>query len=187
MKKIILILKIIINILLIGYPVVVFCSLNNRNFYLFIFFLIIIFILRLLTQSADRSQLYWFGKIMPFIGLFFAISSWLFTQYQLLLYYPVMVNTVLLTLFLYSLKKPPTIIERFARLKYHDLSQTEIRYTRLVTICWCYFFLFNGSIALITCFMDNLAWWTLYNGGMSYVLIGLLMGVEWLLRKKRPQ
>ena len=35
--------------------------------------------------------------------------------------------------------------------------------------------------------MDNLAWWTLYNGGISYVLIGLLMGVEWLLRKKRPQ
>ena len=85
----------------------------------------------------------------------------------LLLSYPVMVNTVLLTLFIYSLKKPPTIIERFARLKYHDLSQTEIRYTRLVTICWCYFFLFNGSIALITCFMDNLAWWTLYNGGIS--------------------
>lgn len=184
MTKLMAIIKIMINILLIGYPFIIFFSLHHGHLNLAILGLFIIFILRLLTLPAMNSQLYWFSKIMPFVGLFLASVSWLLSEYQLLLYYPVMVNSILLTIFAYSLKHTPTIIERFARIKHHNLSTAQIHYTRNVTIFWCYFFVFNGSISLFTCLIDDLQWWTLYNGAISYCLIGLCMGGEWLLRQK---
>ncbi|MBL0910701.1 DNA gyrase subunit B, partial [Pectobacterium carotovorum] len=41
-----------------------------------------------------------------------------------------------------------------------------------------------GSIAVLTCLVGNLYWWTLWNGVISYVLMGLLMGGEWLIRQR---
>ncbi|WP_392558860.1 COG4648 family protein [Orbus mooreae] len=143
-----------------------------------------IFILRLFTQPGIFSQLRWFAKIVPCLGLFLVSASLLFTKYQLLLYYPVIVNIAFLIIFSYSLQYPPTIIERFARIQNPDLSEKAIQYTNNVTRCWCLFFIVNGCIALITCLVGNIELWTLYNGGISYLLIALLMGGEWLIRKK---
>lgn len=184
MAKLILIIKIIINMLLIGYPLVIFLALQYHYLEIAILCLIIIFILRLFTLPRHNSQLRWFNKVMPIIGLSFALTSWLLTKYQLLLYYPVMINTVLLIIFAYSVQHPPTIIEHFARITQKELSVEQLNYIKKLTVYWCGFFIFNGSVALITCLIEDLKWWTLYNGGISYILIGLFMGVEWLIRKK---
>lgn len=98
-------------------------------------------------------------------------------------FYPVLVSGVMLAIFGYSLWRPPSMIERFARLQQADLPDHAIPYTRKVTWVWCGFFVFNGAIASATVFMSDQLW-ALYNGLLSYLLIGLLMAGEYLIRRR---
>lgn len=98
-------------------------------------------------------------------------------------FYPVLVSAVMLALFGYSLWQPPSMIERFARLQQADLPAQAISYTRTVTWVWCGFFIANGAIASATVFMSDQIW-ALYNGLISYVLMGLLMAGEYLVRRR---
>jgi uncharacterized membrane protein len=96
--------------------------------------------------------------------------------------YPVLVNAAFLAAFSYSLVEPPTVIERLARLTEPDLPPAAIGYTRRVTQVWCVFFVLNGAIALGTALWASEAVWSLYTGVISYVLMGLLFGAEYLVR-----
>ncbi len=97
-------------------------------------------------------------------------------------FYPVWINLCLFSVFFISLIYPPPIIERLARLQHPDLSLQGVRYTRKVTQVWCLFFIGNGLIAAGTALWAPFAWWSVYNGLIAYVLIGLLMGIEYLIR-----
>lgn len=97
-------------------------------------------------------------------------------------FYPVVVNAFMLLIFGTSLIYPPTVIERLARIQKPDLPPSGIIYTRRVTQVWCVFFLLNGSIALVTALWSSFEIWTLYNGLIAYVLIGLLLGGEYWVR-----
>ena len=99
-----------------------------------------------------------------------------------LLLYPVLVNAVLLCLFLWSYLHPPSVIEIIARKADPDLPPSGVAYTRKVTLLWSGFFLFNGLISLYTLTLSR-ELWTLYNGLISYILMGLLMAGEWLVRQ----
>jgi uncharacterized membrane protein len=90
----------------------------------------------------------------------------------------------LLALFGASLAHPPSIIERFARLREPQLPPAAIAYTRRVTQVWCVFFAVNGSIALVTALWASDQVWALYNGLVAYVLIGLLFAGEWVVRRR---
>jgi acyl-coenzyme A synthetase/AMP-(fatty) acid ligase len=57
------------------------------------------------------------------------------------------------------------------------------RYCQKVTIVWCAFFVFNGSTALFTVFFASDAFWSIYNGGISYILMGILFCGELIVRK----
>ena len=96
--------------------------------------------------------------------------------------YPVLVNGALSGLFAYSLLVPPSIIERWARLREADLPARVISYTRRVTQVWCVFFAVNGAAALITALWASSAVWTLYNGLIAYLLMGLLFAGEYCVR-----
>ena len=98
--------------------------------------------------------------------------------------YPVLVNAVLACVFAVSLRHPPTAIERLARLREPELPPRALRYTRRVTQVWLGFFVLNGAIALATAMWASDAVWALYNGLIAYLLIGLLFGVEWLVRQR---
>lgn len=97
--------------------------------------------------------------------------------------YPVLVNAMLFAVFVYSLRRPPTVIERLARLKEPQLPESGVRYTRRVTQVWSGFFVVNGSIAMGTALFASDAIWALYNGLIAYGLMGLLFAGEWLLRQ----
>jgi len=98
--------------------------------------------------------------------------------------YPVMVSAVLLGVFGASLWRGPTVIERIARLSEPDLPPAAIAYTRKVTLAWCAFFVANGAIAAATALWASEQVWVLYNGLLSYVLVGLFFAAEWLLRQR---
>ena len=49
---------------------------------------------------------------------------------------------------------------------------------------WCGFFVVNGAVAAATALWATPAVWALYNGLLSYVAMGVLMGGEWLVRRR---
>jgi uncharacterized membrane protein len=98
--------------------------------------------------------------------------------------YPVLVNAVLLAIFATSLARPPSAIERIARLSHPDLPPAGVAYTRSVTKAWCAFFVVNGAIALATALWASTSVWALYNGLISYLLMGGLFCAEWLVRRR---
>lgn len=107
-------------------------------------------------------------------GALLAAAAFWFESRSAVLYYPVLVNAVLLAVFAASLWRPPTIIERIARLREPDLPPAAVVYTRRVTIVWAVFFALNGAAALYTTVATSLETWTLYNGFVAYLLIGAL-------------
>lgn len=96
--------------------------------------------------------------------------------------YPVAINLGMLGLFGYSLLRPPSMIERLARLREPDLPLFAIAYTRRVTQVWCVFFAVNGGICLATALWATPAVWSMYTGGISYLAMGTLFAGEYLVR-----
>lgn len=100
----------------------------------------------------------------------------------LVLLYPAGVSLVLLGAFGLTLLRPPTMIERVARAGGTELGPVAIRYTRTVTIVWCGFFAVNAVIALATALVGSREVWVVYNGFVSYAIVGALLLGEWLIR-----
>jgi uncharacterized membrane protein len=98
--------------------------------------------------------------------------------------YPVLVNGALLAAFGASLLSGQSMVERLARLREPDLPPAAVGYTRRVTQAWCLFFLANGAVALGTALFAHENVWSLYTGVVSYVLMGLMFGGEYLLRMR---
>ena len=96
--------------------------------------------------------------------------------------YPVLVNVALLVAFSASLATPVSAIERMARLSGEEFAPIASAYMRTVTKVWCGFFIFNGAVALGTALWASDAAWSLYTGLVSYILMGVLFGGEFLVR-----
>jgi uncharacterized membrane protein len=137
--------------------------------------------LALLRAIASREKV-WLVAAAGACGL--VLASWFSNDGLPLKLYPVLVNLALLTVFAVSLRHPPTVIERLARLQTPDLPAAAIPYVTRVTRAWCLFFVLNGGIALWTALAASDATWALYNGLIAYVLIGAMFLGERLLRPR---
>ena len=98
--------------------------------------------------------------------------------------YPLLVSSVMFIVFAVSLVRGPSAIERIARLAEPDLPPEGVAYTRRVTQVWCGFFVVNGLVSLATALWGSNEVWALYNGLISYGLMGLLFAGEWLVRRR---
>lgn len=99
--------------------------------------------------------------------------------------YPVIVSAVMLAQFSWTLKSPPPMVERFARMQTNDLNAAEITYCRSVTVIWSLFFAVNGAACAVLALFGPRSAWALYTGLISYVLMGLLFAGEFVVRKYR--
>ncbi|MCX7086452.1 MAG: hypothetical protein NTV00_00205 [Methylococcales bacterium] len=142
--------------------------------------LLVILAIRFYLSPIDKQ---WSKPLIGIGILYCAFAIWHNSELSLRLY-PVGVNLCLFLLFSLSLLYPPPVIERLARLQHPELSLQGVSYTRKVTQVWCVFFIINASIAAGTALWANFFWWSLYNGLIAYVLIGLLIGIEYLIRIK---
>jgi uncharacterized membrane protein len=57
------------------------------------------------------------------------------------------------------------------------------RYCRKAAIVWCVFFVFDGVVALATVLWASDVVWGIYNGGITYVLMGLIFIGEYFILK----
>lgn len=120
-------------------------------------------------------------------ALVLVVATFMFNDGLPLKLYPVLVNMALLGVFALSLWRPPTVIERLARMRHPDLPAEGVRWVTNVTKAWCLFFVLNGGIALWTALSAADGTWALYNGAIAYVLIGAMLCGEWLLRPRHAR
>ncbi|MET0287526.1 MAG: hypothetical protein ABW352_23770 [Polyangiales bacterium] len=97
---------------------------------------------------------------------------------------PILINAALFVQFSTSLRGTP-LVERFARMQSPTLSAEQVTYCRGVTKVWCAFFVINAAISAALAVWAPLAWWTLYNGLLAYLLMGVLGATEYVVRKFR--
>lgn len=176
-----MLLRIVIGLLTLLYPIAVYLGLQTFDARYLVVLLLVVAAARLLTLDSKTPLNHWLW--LPLL-LLLAIWSWLTNSALGLKFYPVLVNACLLVFFAWSLKVPPSMIERFARLKEPDLPERGIHYTRQVTVVWCGFFIINGTIALLTALYASDALWAAYNGFIAYIAMGTLFAGEWLIRQR---
>lgn len=97
--------------------------------------------------------------------------------------YPVAISVATAAVFAISLRFPPSIVERIARLSEPDLPPAGVVYARRVTAVWIGFLLVNAAISLWTAMWGSLNQWALWNGLLSYLAMGALFAGEYLVRR----
>jgi len=173
------------------YPAFIFYFLVVRKIPLRLFslfvvvFALIVFIAGTSAKGRTKgiSFLWNSALLLGLGGLCFIINSAI-----ILKFYPLLMNILFLMSFGSTLFFPPSMIFRFAVIQDKSIqgSLNEKRiaaYCRKVTVVWCGFFIFNGSIAAWTILSGSDTLWSVYNGLISYILIGLLFAGELMVRK----
>ena len=173
------------------YPILVFYFLiihkmPIRVLSLFVIaFALLVFILRTSKKSDKKSLIL---LMAPFLLLGVGILCLAFDSAVFFKFYPLLMNILFLGAFGITLFKPPSMIYRFALIQDKSIPNSprekEITsYCRKVTIIWIVFFAINGHMAAWSIFLGSNVFWAVYNGGVSYVLMGILWIGELIVRR----
>ena len=172
--------NLLVGLLALAFPLLALLLMRVLNPFWIVLLLVAALLLRSFTgwKNTPKSLL---------VASMVAVSLlWLTSLYDsdlALRLYPVFMTGSMLAMFTASLFYPPPIIERFARIMEPDLPEEGVRYTRRVTEVWCGFLFLNALIALWTALYASMTVWALYNGVISYCLMGALFGGEFLVRR----
>lgn len=157
-----------------------------RQFSLFVMaFALLAFVSGTSSKKKTKSlSFFWASPLLFCLGaLCFIVNS-----STILKLYPLLINILLLAAFGATLFLPPCMIFRFATLTDKSikgsLGEKRINsYCRKVTVIWCVFFIANGGMAAYTSLFGSDVLWSVYNGGISYILMGILFIGEFIVRK----
>lgn len=172
------------SLLLLAWPCVIWLGLAHDSLRWLLPLMALLLCLRLRQTRRQAGPLRIVTQVVALAGIALCVASSLLKTHQLLLFYPVVVNAVMLAAFGGSLWTAMPLVERLARIQEPHLPAAAVRYTRRVTQIWCLFFIVNGGIALFTALYADMALWTAWNGMIAYLLIGALLAGEWLVRRR---
>ncbi|KFB99310.1 hypothetical protein GTGU_04313 [Trabulsiella guamensis ATCC 49490] len=178
------VIPIVTGAILLAWPFVVWFGLMHNSLQWLLPVMALMLMLRLHQARKNAGPMRFVMQSAALAGIVLCIASALLKTHQLLLFYPVVVNMVMLTVFGGSLWTAMPLVERLARLHTPELPPAGVRYTRRVTQVWCFFFIVNGAIALFTALRGDMRLWTVWNGMIAYLLMGSLMAGEWLIRRR---
>ena len=177
-------LKVGIVILLLLYPFLIYFGLDYFTpSHLGLFFLAL-FILRVIFTKTKSKTARWQLIFTVVIGGILAILTWIFDSEEFLLWYPVGLSAAFFLIFTISIIFPPTVIEQIARGYSKHFPPIAVVHTRNVTIVWAVFFAINIFVSSWTVVYGGMEVWTLYNGLISYIIVGILVGGELLVRRR---
>ncbi|EKZ6355135.1 hypothetical protein SJ584_16005 [Klebsiella aerogenes] len=178
------VVSIMTGLLLLAWPFLIWFGLAHNSLPWLLPLMALLLFLRFRQTRRQSGPLSVVTQIVAVAGMTLCIASYLLKTHQLLLFYPVVVSGVMLAVFGGSLWSSMPVVERLARLRDPVLPEQAVRYTRRVTQIWCAFFIGNGGIALVTALYGDMSLWTAWNGMISYLLMGMLMAGEWLVRQR---
>lgn len=197
--------KIFLGIIIALYPILIFSllvifKLPIRIISLCVIVLAVTFFLCVTGKQKNQNKKV---DIRPIISsslfLIAGILCFITQQSIFLRLYSVVISITMLFLFGSTLIYPPNMIFRFATLSDKTIKGSKFeekvnQYCKKVTIVWCCFFSLNGTISFLTAFSNKIfpninedlanTIWSVYNGGISYILMGLLFIIEYCIRKK---
>ena len=119
--------------------------------------------------------------IIPVLGTVCVVLLFHFSKIYALKFYPVIVNSFIFCVFFSSVFCEETIIQKIAKKMDGELTDFSRNYTRKLTYVWCIFLFVNLSISFATVFMSPKVW-ELYNACISYIALGVMIGVEYIVR-----
>lgn len=166
------------------YPVLIFFAVCVFHFPLrLISLMLLVFAASVLLIRREKISAAPF--VMGLIAVFVIITN----SEAVLKFYPVIINLLFLCTFALSLRERGGIIYTFAQLgdktiKWNAHQGGIQDYCRKVTYVWCMFFVFNAAAACYTVFLQETSVWALYNGLVSYLLMGCLFAAEFICRIK---
>lgn len=174
-KLLTIITKFLFGIFIVAYPFVVFYALQQNIAVKFIGLVLLIAVL----FSFIRNK----NKYMLTLGLTLCFCVIFFNQEIFLKLYPVLMNACVCGIFALSLRKTPVITQIAQKMCKKPLEKHQLIYTKHATQAWAIFMFINTIISFITIFLSTKIW-TVYNGFISYILIGIMMLCEYTIRKR---
>jgi len=172
-------LRVLISMMLISYPLLVWWLAQQGLTDGLLFLLLAVLLLQVAVQGLKSPKSWVSVAVLAVVTITFLFTD----QLTSVLLYPVWMNAAMLTVFSLSLWFKPAVITRLARIMEGELSKKAVAYTEKVTWVWVGFFLINGAVSLATVLYGDMDTWTLYNGFIAYVLMGLLFIIEWSVRR----
>ena len=183
--------KILFLVIAAAYPVLVYFfvaarGVPLRHFSLFVIgFAVFVFAAGAFRRGKPRGR-FFLKESLVLLAL--GVLSLVTNSAIILRFYPLLMNILLLATFAGTLFFPPNMIFRFATMQdksiRFSLGEKQVEaYCRKVTIVWCAFFVLNGSVTAFTVFRGSDALWSVYNGGIAYILMGILFAGEFAVRK----
>lgn len=102
--------------------------------------------------------------------------------------YPAVLSGLIGFAFAHSLYRPPSLVERFARIKKPTLASSDAHYCRAVSLVWAVWLFANALIAAVLAIWGSLSLWALWTGLVSYLVMGILFAGEialrpWMMRR----
>lgn len=197
-------IKVLLRILIIAisvcYPLLVFCSLvlfglHARGVAALLLLICAVQIFESISKKNATNSVRVDTKVafiknfaVALLTLFCAIFAIAFDSEFSLKFYPVIVNVSLLIFFTYTLFTENSFAFRMACIADKKLATNPVKdsikkYCDKVTFAWCIFFVFNALVALYTSIACSTKIWSIYNGLISYILIGLFFAIEFIIRK----
>ena len=177
-KLLTIITKIFLGAFVIAYPFIIFYMLQ-QNVAVKFMGLILLMVVAFSFARNKNKYLFILGLILCFLVIFF--------NHEIFLrFYPVLMNAGVCSIFALSLRKTPLVTQFAKKMTKSNLDKNQLTYTRKATVVWAIFMFFNTVISLITVFLSTKIW-VLYNGFISYILIGIMMTTEYIIRKGKEK
>ena len=122
-------IKLLTGLLLLAWPFVIWFGLAHNGLHWLLPLIALLLLLRLRQTRRRAGPLQAVTQIVAVVGIALCVASFLLKTHQLLLFYPVVVNAIMLAVFGGSLWSTMPIVERLARLQEPDLPEKGVRYT----------------------------------------------------------
>jgi uncharacterized membrane protein len=182
-------MKYLFGVLIVLYPVLVFSALVIFKLsirYLSIFIIALAVAYFLVHRHNYRGKHTIVVFISPIVLCGIGIICLITKSSLTLKIYPVLADLIYLVIMGTSILIPPPLVFYFLnmfdkKLKEHIEPKFFERYCRNAAIIWCVFFVLDGAFALVTVFWGSDIAWGIYNGGITYVLMGLIFSGEYFI------
>ncbi len=177
--------KTLVAVVLLAYPVAIYFLQGHFSPSQMLTGLLALLGLRALVSAwVLRRRVGWQLALAALLWLGAAAVWLVFREVEMrwLRFYPMLFNLAVAAVFLGSLASGRPLVERIARTLRHDLPVAAVVYTRRVTWAWGLLMIAIALVSLYTAVDASLRLWSLFNGVLVYVIIGLAFACEYALR-----
>jgi uncharacterized membrane protein len=169
-----------IGILLgITYPFLVYFGIEQFNTSAFAIIILIALAIRGYSTIAILNG--WQTVSLAVLVTYSVVTAVLNSK-AMLLFYPVIASISIACVFFVSLNDTQPLLEKFAERMGEVINKHAQHYLYWLTFAWGILLVINGIIAAYTAFYLTLKQWALYNGFISYILLGSFFLIELIFR-----